>query len=135
MGNLLEVSHLNNIFIAKGNVKHMSGGPVMSLVGFIHPGAIDEFKVINEELSRSQLGFVAQKIIIEAGKGIGFYPGVSSSVFYGGLWWDIPAKKPTGWHHENTYTSKFLCLTRYYDDSVKKFTYKIFSPLELELVQ
>ena len=133
MNNLMTLTHKDNIFIAKGNVRHTTGGPTMALVGFIHPIAEKIFEEVDENLSAYQITHLSEKICIVPGKGIGFYPGVNSAIFYGHIW--NRDGKLGGWHSENGYASKFNCLVRFYDDTTKKFIFKVFSPLELELVK
>lgn len=133
MSNLLAVPHTNNILIARGSVKHISGGPVMALVGFIHPVANNLFRDIGENLAANQAAHLAEKIILDKKRGIGFYPSVSSEVFYGHIF--NQDGKLNGWYNPDTYASKFNCLVRFYDESEKKFVYKVFSPLELELAE
>ncbi len=131
MSNLLEVSHSNNIFIARGNVKHTAGGPVMALVGFIHPIAFGLFNQINDNLTSEQYRFLAEKIIISDDKKIGFYPTASGDTFYGHIF-NINSKLEN-WYYPGTYANSFHCLVRFYDTAAGKFVYKVFSPLELEL--
>lgn len=131
MNGLLELKHINNIFIAKGNVKHTTGGPNMALVGFIHPIAETIFQELDENLTAYQQSHLSEKILIDKEKGIGFYPNVSSDTFYGHIF--NQNGKLNGWYNPNTYAGKFRCLVRFYDELQKRFVYKIFSPLELEL--
>ena len=131
MSGLLELKHIDNVFIAKGHVKHTTGGPVMALVGFIHPIAEKIFEDIEENLSSYQLRHLSEKILIDKEKGIGFYPSVSSDTFYGNIF--NQNGELNGWYNPNTYSGKFRCLVRFYDDVSKRFIYKVFSPLELEL--
>lgn len=131
MNGLLKVKHKDNIFIAKGNVRHTTGGPIMALVGFIHPIAEKAFEDLEENLSAYQQQHLSEKILIDKEKGIGFYPSVSSDTFYGHVF--NQNGKLNGWYNPNTYAGKFRCLVRFYDETVKRFVYKVFSPLELEL--
>ena len=121
-----------NTIIAKGHVKHTTGGPTMALVGFIHPIAVGIFEEIDDKLSAYQNKHLAEKICITKDKRIGFYPSVGSKTFYGHIW--NCNRELNGFHSPNTYSSKFSCLVRYYDDNSKKFIYTVFSPLELEFV-
>ena len=131
MSNLLEKSHLNNTLIAKDKVIHTSGGPVMSLVGFIHPIAFGLFSQIDDILTAEQNRFLAEKIIIDIDKKVGFYPKSSNDVFYGHIF--NVNNKLENWYYPGTYATSFHCLIRYYDIVVGKYVYKIFSPLELEM--
>jgi hypothetical protein len=129
--NLLEVSHQNNVFIARGNVKHTSGGPVMTLVGFIHPIAFGIFNQLNDNLTAEQNKFLAEKIILTTEGKVGFYPCASSDTFFGHIF-NVNGRLEN-WYYPGTYTSLFHCLVRFYDAVVGKFVYKVFSPLELEI--
>ena len=44
MPNLISLDQVENIFTAKCNVKHTTGGPTVALVGFIHPIAMKIFE-------------------------------------------------------------------------------------------
>lgn len=131
MGGLLELKHLDNIFIAKGNVKHTTGGPKMALVGFIHPIANEIFQNLDDTLTAYQQRHLSEKILIDKEKGIGFFPSISSDTFYGHIFNQNGILN--GWYNPGTFAGKFQCLVRFYDESLKKFVYKVFSPLELEL--
>ncbi len=132
MSGLLEIKHNDNIFIAKGNVKHTTGGPTMALVGFIHPRALSIFKDLNETLSHRQQRFVSEKIYIDKEKGIGFFDSIYAEKFYGNVYPDA-FENVSVWMNENTFSGKFLCVVRFYNEEIKKFIYKIFNPLELQL--
>ena len=131
MSGLLELKHIDNIFIAKGNVKHTTGGLTMALVGFIHPIADQIFQDLDENLTAYQKRHLSEKILIDKENGIGFFPSVSSNVFYGHIF--NQNGKLNGWYNPNTYSGKFSCLVRFYSEAEKKYIYKVFSPLELQL--
>ena len=130
MSNLLELSHPNNILIARGKVKHTTGGPIMALVGFIHPIAFGIFNQINDNLTAEQNKFLAEKIIITKERKIGFYPSASGDTFYGHIF-NVNSKLEN-WYYPDTYSSTCHCLVRFFDTASGKFVYKVFSPLELE---
>ena len=103
----------------------------MALAGFVHPIANKLFEQPGDTLTSDQLAHLAEKILIDKEKGIGFYPSVSGNVFYGHIF--NQNGKLNGWYNPNTFASRFNCLVRFYDDAEKKFVYKVFSPMELEL--
>lgn len=121
------------VVLSGGNVKHNTGnGPIMSLIGFIHPLAISIYEQLGENLTGHQSKFLAEKIIIDKDKGIGFYPSLASSTFYGSIWLD--SDKLSKWYLPNSYEKSFKCLCRFYSDKEEKFIYKVFSPLELNFI-
>jgi hypothetical protein len=127
---LLGNSFDNNILIARGKVRHITGGPDMTLAGFIHPIAFEMFSAIKGELTREQNHFLAEKICISEEKKIGFYPKLGSTTFYGHIWNQNGVLSE--WYYPGTYTISFKCLCRYYTQKEEEFIYKLFSPLELE---
>jgi hypothetical protein len=128
---LLGDSFENKILIARGKVRHMAGGPDMTLVGFVHPVAFELFSEFKEELSTDQNRFLAEKICISENKKIGFFPKISSTTFYGHIWNQNGVLSQ--WYYPGTFANSFKCLCRYYSQKEEKFFYKLFSPLELEL--
>lgn len=125
-------SFKENILIAKGQVRHLTGGPIMSLIGFIHPVAYRNFLNIKGELTQEQVSHVAEKICINSEKKIGFYPGISATKFYGHIF--NQNGKLMGWYSPNTFADSFKCLCRYYSKDDKTYLHQVFSPLEVEFI-
>ena len=131
MVELISLDQIESIFIAKCNVKHSTGGPTMALVGFIHPLAMRVFEQLGENLTKDQLLYLSEKIIIEKEKGIGFFRGVADKIFYGHIF--NQQGQLEGWHSPGKYANRFFCLVRFYDEDSKKFIFKTFSQNELVL--
>lgn len=122
----------NNIVTTGLKVRHQSGGPEMTLIGFLHPVAdIILFKKIGDNLTKKQQIWVAEKIILHTEKGFGFFPAIASKTFYGHIW--NSNGRLENWCKEGEYAPSVKCICRYYSDLKGDFKIEVFTPTELEI--